>query len=150
MWCSPCGEQGRCGLQIVLLVSRERPMRDGKLCSALDGDLSAEHCRHCIPWAVSPPTHNTHDHTRSTPVPASTSDQRESVTWLSLAFPRGRQGPTVHLPTGARVMGGSIPEYSLPFLIGHHSLVMFTLMSYMFISHGPSLIQMGLWSDIPS
>ncbi|KAF7484518.1 hypothetical protein GHT09_004172 [Marmota monax] len=30
------------------------------------------------------------------------------------------------------------PECSLPFLGGHHSLVMFALMSYMLISHGPS------------
>lgn len=43
------------------------------------------------------------------------------------------------------------PECSLPFLGGHHSLVMFALMSYMLISHGPSPpLQMGLWGDIPS
>lgn len=42
------------------------------------------------------------------------------------------------------------PECSLPFLGGHHSLVMFTLMSYMLISHGPSApLWMGLWGDIP-
>lgn len=33
---------------------------------------------------------------------------------------------------------------------GRHSLVMFALMSYMLISHGPSPpLQMGLWGDIP-
>lgn len=43
------------------------------------------------------------------------------------------------------------PECSLPFLGGHHSLVMFTLMSYMLISHGPSpSLRMGLWGDILS
>lgn len=42
------------------------------------------------------------------------------------------------------------PECSLPFLGGRHSLVMFTLMSYMLISHGPSApLWMGLWGDIP-
>lgn len=43
------------------------------------------------------------------------------------------------------------PECSLPFLGDHHSLVMFALMSYMLISHGPSPpLRMGLWGDILS
>lgn len=39
--------------------------------------------------------------------------------------------------------------FALP--CGHHLLVMFALMSYMLVSHGPSpLSQMSLWGDIPS
>lgn len=49
--------------------------------------------------------------------------------------------------------GGSsvaIPRMRFALSRGRHSLVMFALMSYMLISHGPSPpLQMGLWGDIP-
>lgn len=83
-------------------------------------------------------------------------------TWppVPASLPKKQRLKSLHLPcctarqpSGRR--GGApvvqFPECSLPFLGGHHSLVMFTLMSYMLISYGPSPpLQMGLWGDIPS
>lgn len=44
-----------------------------------------------------------------------------------------------------------IPRMCFALPCGHRLLVMFTLMSYMLVSHGPSpLSQMSLWGDIPS
>lgn len=56
--------------------------------------------------------------------------------------------PAPLLPTGGA--SGAIPRTRFALSRGHRSLVMFVLMSYMLISHGPSPpLRMGLWGDIP-
>lgn len=100
------------------------------------------------------PTQRAHTstHTFHTTSHLPPSDQRESVTRVSASPSQRKQPPNGSLlstfPLRPAGWVGVFPECSLLFLIGHHSLVMFTLMSYMFIRHGPSLTWMGLWGDI--
>lgn len=81
--------------------------------------------------------------------------QRDLCPCLGLTSSRSHAGVGSSPPHCCQPQGREplvqFPECSLPFLGGHHSLVMFSLMSYTLISHGPSPpLQMCLWGDICS